>query len=295
MKTSVFNTFRVCSMLTLGLTTGVISANEDREGDRDGERKKGFHGHPAREKGARSRPQDLAGKDAEIFKSFQTVDIDKDGELSFEEFSMMERLTKMDENKRRRIFDFLDRNKDGKLHRRELKPREPIWITSVRKNFALIDSDKSGGLDLVEFSQASAFSNKPKEMSGRVFKKMDSNRNQAIERSELKWSRRPETRPQIDFTKFDTNQSDGLDFEEYSKLPLMDKCSEERRKHLFERIDTDNNREISKQEVKAAHKIHRSLSPHGKPHRDRGSMRDGKEGGGKPRRHGHEESRKGGA
>jgi len=291
MKTSVFNTFRVCSMLTLGLTTVLLSADEDSEGSK----KKEVSEHPSRERVVRPRAQGSTGKKGVYLKSFQAVDIDKDGELTFGEFSMMERLTKMGEKKRRRLFGFLDRNKDGKLHTRELQAREPIWIVSVRKNFTLIDSDKSGGLSLVEFSQASAFSDKPKEMADRAFIKMDSNRNQVIERSELKWSRRSKARSRIDFEKYDINQSNSLDFEEYAKLPLMDKCSEERRKHLFARIDTDNNREISKKEIKAAHKKHRAFSPHGKPHRDRGSMRDGKEGERKPRRHGHEEPKKGGA
>ena len=266
---------------------GVLSADDDREGIK----KKNLPGHPPRERGSKSpkpRSQDSAGKNGGHFKSFQAVDIDKNGELTFEEFSAIGRLAKMDEKKRRKLFDFLDRNSDGKLHMRELQSREPSWIASVRKNFAQIDSDNSGNLNLFEFSNALDFTDKPKDLTTRFFSKMDSNNDQVIERSELKWSNRLRTKPQIDFVKYDINQSGGLDFGEYSKLPLMSKCPEERRKQVFARIDTDSNGEISTEEVRAAHKAHRSFSPHGKPSRDRGPMREGKEGEKKHRRHGND-------
>lgn len=250
-------------MIPLGLTTAVpVAGQDDRAGGgahrlEGGGRAKGHQHGPDQ-----GRPRS---------KAFEAVDANKDGVLTFGEFSQMGRLITMDEPKRRKLFDFLDRNKDGKLHLRELRPREPGWLAPLRKGFAALDTDKNGGLDLKEFSQCPQMAHKGEDVVSRIFARADRNNNNRIERFELKWSGGPRARPTIDFAKHDSNASGGLDFEEYSKLPLMEKIPAERRKKLFERIDADKSGEISAGEVKAAHKRHRHHSSHGKP--QRGSAR----------------------
>lgn len=224
------------------------------------------------------------GKPGERFKAFKDVDVNKDGALSFEEFSSMSRLKNMDESKRRKLFDFLDRDKDGKLHMRELQPREPKWIGALRKEFAKVDANKDGSLDLAEFSKLPFFKDKDQEMVKKIFEKADRNKNQKIDRQELKFPTGSRQHAHLDFAKYDKNSSGGLDFQEYSAIPWMKKCPDGRRKKLFDRIDADKNGEISQKEIRAAHQIRRpsphrggrahdgkgrpTQKPHGKPRRD---------------------------
>lgn len=266
MKSSVLITFGVSAMTLLGLTTGMVVAGQD-----DGEGKKGAR-RLDRGDGPRGH-QHGTHQGRPRSKAFEAVDANKDGVLSFGEFSQMGRLTKMDEPKRRKLFDFLDRDKDGKLHLRELQPREPSWLAPLRQGFAELDADKNGGLDLKEFSQCPQMAHKGEDVVSRIFARTDRNNNKRIERFELKWSGGPRARPPVDFAKYDSNTSGGLDFAEYSRLPLMGKVPEERRKKLFERIDADKSGEISAAEVKAAHKRHRHHPSHGKPQRGPGKDR----------------------
>jgi Ca2+-binding EF-hand superfamily protein len=210
---------------------------------------------------------------------FKALDKDGDGFLSFEEFSQSERLLRIDEEKRRKLFDFLDRNKDGKLHMRELRPAVPRWMSSVHKEFDRLDVNKSGSLDFVEFSKASQIAKMDERERRKLFKRLDRNKDQAIQRAELRGpggpgnSREHKAHPKIDFEKYDTNQSGGLDFDEYSRLPWMSRIPEERRKMIFEKLDRDKNGEISPEEVKSAWADRRKHGPpsHARPHRNKPS------------------------
>lgn len=249
---------------------------------------KGEKGKPARpDRGPRH-------KDGDRFKAFKEADIDKDGTLNFDEFSQMGRVSKLESEKRRKLFDYLDRDKDGKVQMRELQPREPGWVGALRRGFNQLDLDKNGTLSLQEFSRLADFAGKKEEMVARFFVKMDRNKNKEIERNELKVSGNPRSRPHFDFGKYDINTSGGLDLEEYSKIPWMDKWPEDRRKKLFQRIDVDKNGEISLAEIRSAHQHHRPESQRKptKPHRgDRsrdGDQKPPAKPHGKPRRRGSE-------
>jgi len=210
---------------------------------------------------------------------FKALDKDGDGFLNFEEFSQSERLLRIDEEKRRKLFDFLDRNKDGKLHMRELRPAAPRWMSSLRKEFDRLDVNQSGSLDFVEFSKASQIAKMDERQRQKLFKRLDRNKDQSIQRSELRGPGGPgsyrehKAHPNIDFGKYDTNQSGGLDFDEYSRLPWMSRIPEERRKMIFKKLDRDKNGEISPEEVKFAGADRRKHGrpSHARPHRNKPS------------------------
>jgi len=187
-------------------------------------------------------------------KNFKVLDTDGDRFLSFEEFSKSERLSRMDEEKRRKLFDFLDRNKDGKLDLKELRPQQPPWLSSLRKEFNHLDTNRTGSLDFAEFSKASLISKLPERQRKKIFKRLDHNRDQQIQRSDLKGFSGSNDRracPRIDFKKYDTSKSGGLDMDEFFKMPWVSRLPEERRKMLFQKLDKNKDGEISPDEVTA--------------------------------------------
>lgn len=188
---------------------------------------------------------------------FKTLDTDGDGFLSFDEFSQSARLSRMDVKKRRKLFDYLDRNNDGRLHMRELRFQPPRCIAVLRKEFDLLDLDGSGALNLAEFSKAAPLEKMDEKARRRLFKSLDKNRDQLIQRSELKMKgfhggRDVRKGPHPNhFKKYDVNSSGGLDFDEFSKLPWVGRIPENRKKMLFDELDQNNDGEVSPTEVRA--------------------------------------------
>jgi len=90
-----------------------------------------------------------------------------------------------------------------------------------------------------------------------LFERLDQNKNNGIEWSELNAKPRRFSQPDGGFAAHDKNASGGLDYEEYSQMPWVCKWPELRRKKLFERIDVDGDGELSKHEVRDAHSYRR--------------------------------------
>lgn len=209
-------------------------------------------GHPARH--------------ADRQRAFDEADANKDGFLSPEEFSQMKRLARLAPEKRERLFAFLDRNKDGKLHHHELHPPPPPRHGMLLRQFRRLDADGSGGLSVGELAKSPAFKGTPPEHLDRLFRRLDRNKNGQLEKKELMGGAR-RGHPAIHFEKYDKDGSGGLSFEEYSAMPFMDRINEERRKKVFERIDADKDGQLSPQEIRQAWRPHHRHRHHkGKPH-----------------------------
>jgi|GEM_PF-2574156 len=193
------------------------------------------------------------GMGKERFKAFREADADRDKMLSFAEFSAMPRLKNMDEEKRRKLFEFLDHDKDKVLRVSELQPGDSRWSVVARREFSQLDADGDEALSLSEFSGLVQFLGKNDEKLSKLFKKADRNKNDQIERFELRSGLRPMVLPNIHFTIHDANSSGGLDYQEYAAISWMNKWPEQRRKKLFDRIDRDGDGEISGMEIRSAH------------------------------------------
>ncbi|MGB1874068.1 MAG: EF-hand domain-containing protein [Akkermansiaceae bacterium] len=198
-------------------------------------------------------------------KAFDQVDTDRDGKLSFAEFCELERLKNLDVDKQRKLFDFLDRNRDGSVHAHELHPVRPKWTMIARRELRRFDQNNDAQLDAAEFSALMKYLGKHGDFQRQRFMQLDQNKDQVIDIEEL--GRRPDSKHgEIIFNLYDKDASGGLDYPEYSMIPMVQRWPEERRQKLFGLIDFDGDGKISRAEVGALYKHRRQsqkLPPHG--------------------------------
>ena len=248
----------LATAILFSLIHSMASAEEERgkaaEIELKGEQKNRF-GRKAPKKGKRG-----------IHRSFDKLDEDNDGFLSFTEFTASERLAKLDTEKRRALFNFLDRNKDGKVQRLELGPRHSDRLEALRDNFKSLDVDQNNRLSFDEFINDDVMQNKGLDERRTVFKHLDRNQDGFIVLDELKKSPRFKMKIALDFKKNDEDESGTLNYSEYATLPFVSKFDDLRKRKHFEYMDADEDGEISLKEIYSAHKRgpHRPGAPMGR-------------------------------
>ena len=117
-------------------------------------------------------------------------DEDKDGFLSFEEFSKSPRLERLNEVKKRKLFNYLDLDKDGKLSKNELTGGKHRGSFAIQ--FKKYDLDQSGGLSFEEFSQIPWVARIPEERRKKLFQKIDLKKDGSVSAKEVRqaWATR---------------------------------------------------------------------------------------------------------
>lgn len=191
--------------------------------------------------------------------AFREVDTNHDRKLAFSEFKQLKRLQNMEEGKQRRLFDFLDLNQDGHLDMREVHVPKRRWAASGRREFHHFDINRDGSLSLVEFSAFLKASKTEGLDVAKSFERLDQNSDGKIERYELVAKISRFASNNLDFSKHDVDGNGGLVYAEYTQIPWVVRLPDERRKKLFERIDADDNGEISIKEIGTMHRDKRRL------------------------------------
>lgn len=182
-------------------------------------------------------------------KPFARADADHDNKLSFGEFENLRRLQHMEANKRRKLFSYLDLNRDGFLQMQEVHPSAAKWLKLARKNFSRLDQNKNGELDMNEFLSLSLKSKVGKVELVREFQRLDKNNNRVVEKIELAMQFLGCKQRAVDFISHDKDSSGSIDYDEYSSMPMISKWPEIRRQESFQRIDVDGNGQLSKREL----------------------------------------------
>ena len=112
--------------------------------------------------------------------------------------------------------------------------------------FRRMDKDQDGKITREEFYSSPRLERLPEEKRDRIFARLDRDGDGMISREEIGMMRRDaEKRARDEFRQLDENNSGGLDFAEFSKGEFFGKLPEEKRRQIFERMDTDGSGEIT--------------------------------------------------
>lgn len=180
-------------------------------------------------------------------------DLDSDGKVSREEFAKGERAGKLLEEVRNKLFNRLDKNSDGFITVRELKPDSD---DRHGRFFAKADEDKDGRVSREEFVKNPPFAQADPERLNKMFDRMDRNSDGFLDgkdrapgggRKRPPGDRRP---PRIEFEKLDLDQDGAISWPEFQKSPKPRPIGEEDLRQHFDKIDADSNGKLSAEEVK---------------------------------------------
>ncbi len=128
---------------------------------------------PKQEAKARPNGQKPRPGQARFAALWKKLDADADGFLSRQEFDQLPRLQKVEDAKRERLFNRLDRNQDGKVGRRELAGL--ILYKEMQQKLWTLDTDHSGGVSFQELQAGEHFKKLPPARQQEVFQKLDRN------------------------------------------------------------------------------------------------------------------------
>ncbi|MBQ99366.1 MAG: hypothetical protein CMO60_00715 [Verrucomicrobiales bacterium] len=199
--------------------------------------------------GERPSPQDVVKR----------LDADKNGEISFAEFSVSERMQALDEGVRKKIFDRLDKDSDGVISRNELRrPHDPKGLHGgfAFPPFEKMDANKDRQVGIEEFSNSPKFKEMPPERVRRIFDQMDRNKDGFLSRkdhSKLGHDRRGKKggRPEGGMKGLDSNGDEKVSREEFQKGPFVLGVPEEARQKLFQKLDKNADGFLDSSELRA--------------------------------------------
>jgi Ca2+-binding EF-hand superfamily protein len=182
-------------------------------------------------------------------EAWKMADKDGDGFLSRGEFDAMPRIQSLPEDKRQRLFERLDNNKDGKLAHGELArhDRQPDGPRPPLRRLAELDADKSGGVSFEEFKTGPLFQKLPAGRQAEIFRRLDTDGDGVITPKDkpeppMKPDRRPRPEgarmnPERMLQQLDKDGDGAVTFDEFRAGPQAERLSEDEQEDRFEALD----------------------------------------------------------
>lgn len=146
-------------------------------------------------------------------------------------------------------------NEEGKPPRLERSERKPPKGHDPHRRpphgppadmFKRMDEDGDGNITKEEFFTGPRLDRLPAEKREKIFERLDQNGDGVLSREEIRKIRKEgEDRRKRELRSLDTDNSGGLSFDEISKGEFFGRLPEEKRRQIFDRMDTDGNGEIN--------------------------------------------------
>ena len=221
-------------------------------------------------------------------KGWKGADVDHSGTITREEFGNFPRLQKLPAEKRSIIFNRIDKDKDGVLSGDELKRMMRPHGEGGRgamMRFRELDTDKSGGVSLVELKAGGLFKKLPLEKQEALFARLDTdNDGQITVKDRPPGPRRegpgrpgrpdrdgkadpadreerpdkPPRDPRRMLRDLDEDQNGSVSFEEFRKAPPHRNLSEDEQEDRFEAIDKNHDKKLDEADFPALSKPERA-------------------------------------
>ncbi|GAA5483440.1 EF-hand domain-containing protein [Haloferula sargassicola] len=121
------------------------------------------------------------GRGPRPMPDLRELDLDKDGTISFEEFEKGRFVSQLPEEKRKRFFEHLDRDGDGRLTPKDHRPGE-----GFHRMFGRLDEDHDGLLSFEEFRKAPWIARQGEDAQEDQFEELDKNGDQKLDPEEMR-------------------------------------------------------------------------------------------------------------
>ena len=175
------------------------------------------------------------------------ADTNNDGVISRDEFFALERISKLPEEKRAKIFERLDKDQNGSLSKEELQEmRRGPGMRGLPK-LEELDSDHSGGVSFEEFKASPFVQKLPPEKQEELFKHLDTDGDGQITPED-----RPEPPPRDGkglLKRLDTDGDGAVSFEEFQKAPFIARLSEDEQEKRFQELDKNGDKKLTEDEM----------------------------------------------
>lgn len=185
---------------------------------------------------------------------FAQLDVDQSGDLNTEEFQAHPRLSKASDEQKSRLFQRLDKNNDGLIQRRELRPPRPEDRQERRRR---------GPMNYEQFAAQPRIKKMSEERKQELFKRLDRNQDGQLSHEDSRRRQRPprdrdrdrERGPNREAAPFprrpleDSNKDGQISFQEFYAHPPHQKLGEDEAEDRFEAIDSNQDGQLSPEEL----------------------------------------------